>query len=461
MGRAERTRVFSRFAAEKEIHTNRRYETNTTDYPADAFRRRGIRPKGRRHSHGRRRRHRGERRRSGADAHACENPGEETVFHLGLQGRGVYSVARLRRIFAFGGFPGLQQPRHDLPGLGFEGQPRTAETQAGRADRNGRQGGQGAAHLAEGRHGELQCRSVQGRGRRRCRRAAEEDARHHRHRRHGRGAGRDGQEGLRRRQGVLRRGCHHGHQVASGRGRRPRGGLQQTLRRGRIFGHGRRRGLQGAQYRHPSGHAAGPVRQALRRIRLRRRHRDRRQVQIHRRRQCQRVQRRQPYFIHWPVQQRQPAEFLVRGHSGRLGRRWRTSRRHGQLHGAPAERRGVGQRHRRQLLRYVGQAQSGDVPGQLFLQQHQYREPFDGGEMVRGSDDPRYAVDQRLFRHEGLQPPVQRPSGVEDLREPEPDDPPALQLPVQRSPEHDAGLAVRPERLQPYREFQRRPASRL
>ena len=57
------------------------------------FRRRGIRPKGRRHSHGRRRRHRGERRRSGADAHACENPGEETVFHLGLQGRGVYSVA--------------------------------------------------------------------------------------------------------------------------------------------------------------------------------------------------------------------------------------------------------------------------------------------------------------------------------------------------------------------------------
>jgi len=106
-GRAERTRVFSRFAAEKEIHTNRRYETNTTDYPADAFRRRGIRPEGRRHSHGRRRRHRGERRRSGADAHACENPGEETVFHLGLQGRGVYSVARLRRIFAFGGFPGL------------------------------------------------------------------------------------------------------------------------------------------------------------------------------------------------------------------------------------------------------------------------------------------------------------------------------------------------------------------
>ena len=65
--------------------------------------------------------------------------------------------------------------------IGFEGQPRTAETQAGRADRNRRQGGQGAAHLAEGRHGELQCRSVQGRGRRRCRRAAEEDARHHRH----------------------------------------------------------------------------------------------------------------------------------------------------------------------------------------------------------------------------------------------------------------------------------------
>ena len=64
--------------------------------------------------------------------------------------------------------------------------------------------------------------------------------------------------------------------------------------------------------------------------------------------------------------------------------------------------------------------------------------------MVRGPDDPRYAVDQRLFRHEGLQPPVQRPSGVEDLREPEPDDPPAFQLPVQRPVEPHDRMAVRP-----------------
>ena len=114
-----------------------------------------------------------------------------------------------------------------------------------------------------------------------------------------------------------------------------------------------------------------------------------------------------------------------------------------------------------------GQAQSSsDVPGQLFLQQHQYREPFDGGEMVRGPDDPRYAVDQRLFRHEGLQPPVQRPSGVENLREPEPDDPPALQLPVQRSVEQHDRMAVRRtrrrrQRLQPHGQLQRRPAPRL
>ena len=51
MGRAEVAPVGTRI--------RNRYETNTTDYPADAFRRRGIRPEGRRHSHGRRRRHRG------------------------------------------------------------------------------------------------------------------------------------------------------------------------------------------------------------------------------------------------------------------------------------------------------------------------------------------------------------------------------------------------------------------
>ncbi len=43
--------------------------------------------------------------------------------------------------------------------------------------------------------------------------------------------------------GVFRRGRHHGDQVAPGRGGEERRGLQQTLRCGRVLGHGRRRGL--------------------------------------------------------------------------------------------------------------------------------------------------------------------------------------------------------------------------
>ena len=122
-----------------------------------------------------------------------------------------------------------------------------------------------------------------------------------------------------------------------------------------LSGHGRRRGLQGAQHRHPSGHAAGAVRQALCRIRIRCRHRNRGQIQIHRRRQCRHIPRRQPHFAHRAVQQRQPAEFLVRGHSGRFGqRRRRTPRQRGPVHDASAERRGDGQRHRHQLLRLRG-----------------------------------------------------------------------------------------------------------
>lgn len=164
MGRAERTRVFSRFAAEKEIHTNRRYETNTTDYPADAFRRRGIRPKGRRHSHGRRRRHGESVVGAVLTLTPVKTPEKKPVFHLGLQGRGVDSVARLRRIslsVAFLGYNNLDttfRVSASKVSLGL------LKHQTGRADRNGRQGGQGAAHLAERRHGELQCRGVQGRG---------------------------------------------------------------------------------------------------------------------------------------------------------------------------------------------------------------------------------------------------------------------------------------------------------
>ncbi|MFR6634198.1 MAG: hypothetical protein ACLUQ6_03620 [Alistipes onderdonkii] len=70
-----------------------------------------------------------------------------------------------------------------------------------------------------------------------------EDAGHHRERRYGRGTGRVGQKDFRRRQGIFRRGRDDGHQVAAGTGCRPHRGLQQTERRRRILGHGRRRGL--------------------------------------------------------------------------------------------------------------------------------------------------------------------------------------------------------------------------
>ena len=42
----------------------------------------------------------------------------------------------------------------------------------------------------------------------------------------------------------------------------------------------------------------------------------------------------------------------------------------------------VGERHRRKLLRYMGQARSGVVSGQLFLQQHRHEKPFDDRQMV-------------------------------------------------------------------------------
>ena len=66
----------------------------------------------------------------------------------------------------------------------------------------------------------------------------------------------------------------------------------------------------------------------------------------------------------------------------------------------------------------------------------------------------------------GLQPPFQRPPGVENLGEPEPDGPSALQLPVERPGEHDHRLAVRRpgggrQRLQLYGQLQRRTAPRL
>ena len=50
---------------------------------------------------------------------------------------------------------------------------------------------------------------------------------------------------------------------------------------------------------------------------------------------------------------------------------------------------------------------------------------------------------------------------MENLREPEPDGPAELQLPVQRSVEYDAGLAVRRERIQPHGQLQRRPPQRI
>ena len=76
-------------------------------------------------------------------------------------------------------------------------------------------------------------------------------------------------------------------------------------------------------------------------------------------------------------------ELLVRGYSGRFGRFGaRTPRRRGPVYGAPPKRRGVGERHRRKLLRYMGQARSGVVSGQLFLQQHRHEKPFDDRQMV-------------------------------------------------------------------------------
>lgn len=82
----------------------------------------------------------------------------------------------------------------------------------------------------------------------------------------------------------------------------------------------------------------------------------------------------------------------VSGGSGR-GRRGGV----GPVYGAPPKRRGVGERHRRKLLRYVGQARSGVVSGQLFLQQHRHEKPFDDRQMVRVADARGYALDARLL----------------------------------------------------------------
>ena len=78
-----------------------------------------------------------------------------------------------------------------------------------------------------------------------------------------------------------------------------------------IFGYGRRRGVQGDQYRHEAQHASGPVRQALCRLRLPARNR-RNDVkpQVQRGRQRQSVPRVEPRVGDRVVQQRQPAEFF-------------------------------------------------------------------------------------------------------------------------------------------------------
>ena len=89
----------------------------------------------------------------------------------------------------------------------------------------------------------------------------------------------------------------------------------------------------------------------------------------------------------------------VRGHSGRVGRfgrpRWR-----GGADGAAAERCGVGQLVRRQLLRQLGKdrpAGQGDVAGQLFLQPYDDQELLDDRQVVRNSVADRYAAYGRLF----------------------------------------------------------------
>ena len=131
--------------------------------------------------------------------------------------------------------------------------------------------------------------------------------------------------------GVLRRGRNFGDQVAARTGGRQGRGLRQVERCGRIFGYGRRRGVQGDQYRHETQHASGPVRQALCRLRLpARNRRNNVEPQVQRGRQRQSVPWVEPRVGDRVVQQRQPAEFFVRGHSGRVGRFGRPRRRGGR-----------------------------------------------------------------------------------------------------------------------------------
>ncbi len=140
--------------------------------------------------------------------------------------------------------------RRGQGGQGYDRYGTDHARRRGHAHRCRREGGTGAAHIAERRHGKLQRRRIQGIGRRRRRGSVEEDARHYHNQRHGRGAGRGGQEDIRRRQGVLRRGCLDGDQLAAGTVGRQDRGIQQALGQRRIFGHGRRRGVQGHKHHH-------------------------------------------------------------------------------------------------------------------------------------------------------------------------------------------------------------------
>ena len=219
-------------------------EKSTPDSPPRLHGDRGCGTAGHGDRHAGRCRHRGGcgRRRGGSGAR--EIPRKEEIFHLGLQGLAEHGGPRIRRIHRH-----VQLHRLPLRDADFRRERRQAHARTHRtrarshADRRRGEGGQSAARLAEGRHGELQRRSLQGDDRFRRGGAAEEDARHQRVERHGRGPGRGSQEGLRRWQGVFRRGRIHGHKIAAGRGGGPHRSLQQAERQRRIFGHGRRRGL--------------------------------------------------------------------------------------------------------------------------------------------------------------------------------------------------------------------------
>ena len=73
----------------------------------------------------------------------------------------------------------------------------------------------------------------------------------------------------------------------------------------------------------------------------------------------------------------------------------------------------------------------------------------------------RHAEHLGLLGDGELQPPPQCTHRVEDLREPEPHDPPELQLPVERPAEHNDRLAAGRERLQLHEHLIRRFVRRL